>query len=1604
MKIPFFGALRRAAAGALCLSLLFTALAPAAPVWAAGDGTLAVSEAASAEDEAPESDTAPVQVIAPVDGEARGDAAASAKPAGESEGSASESGTTPGQPAAPADGEVSEDPTAPAQANNKAAEDSAAPVQPAAPANSGAADASAPEALAAGGELLLVASDSASSLEGTQLRDGETLEGAASALHLTLCRGDTNHPLLFDEAEFTLVKPGTDEPVPADAFYRYAGGDWGAYAQFFFSTTSTDAGYGPLQDYFAALAPDFGVDVLATVKATGETLRAHIAYSWTLSHDSYTSEFPAWIERTGEDTFTASVRVSLSDYANGLTARLDWLGENFRLEGGLAKLFTLDSVEKGVLNFSAKPGADPSQGEAVDGTLAFTRKTDGLEDSIPLRYTPAPFSRDLCWAVVENGKISDPEQLDLRVGQSGSVELRLYDTLNPTAADTPLAISEELFQSIQKNSTLSDGLKLEQGEDGASLRLVYDLTAADVKADPYRICVQLDGIWAYLGIKVDNSAWVLAQGSLLPWPSGSNLQQAGFTRTEFNPYQPLSLNSLLEQYAVVPLKDGKPAASRAELEAFGLTLEGAASDRIEAMAIPYREDAASSWQTVWAWVIRPMQQQSEERTLSLRAGGGALASIPVKISGFERLSFTPAGDGPTILGGQEVIQRTASDVAQRGAVYQVGNQSGPLVLTAAPQVSGPAAGNVSITWEAGLSAFRLDYTGRQVPGDATITVQTEKGSASMVIRFAAFGSSATYYSNGTDSMWRPYNETIGFTEDLAALSSSVSTSRTTADSFELYLFSSQYIGKENGMDTGLVRHSSFATELVKSVTFASSDEDILKIAGQIGSTTEKDPVMDGNGYTNPEGKCFGIRLVPGGKAGSCDVTATVELYIPSLNDPFGASTTYYNPETVTIGLTFEVSESGGFETVIASPDTLESVLDGLGLSPQPTVVLLAPGEYPMDLNIQGKNVILRSADANDPATFTGKPGAEGGYILTVSAASPEMALENITVDGGGKRGGIAPGEYTGGTSYPLNIRSCAVRNCTTGVAGGTVNGGAIIGCDVGAMGGPLRNVTLSGNKIAVIASPQWNNDFSLSIRFCSFIGNGLDVDIRTPVLGPASFTLDLPQNHWDGNSILKYAVHNSTGTAALDKPVTVYTSPYYVDAARTALSVDAATAQTTGGALLLPLEKSESGEGSLLVNAAGFAAIQAAGLAASFPIVDVEARPIATWEFARVTDPSIDTDLNVSDTLSDKAQQAVDALPESEQAKVVQEVNLSHNGALPGRATLSIKATELPAGGVDELYLYWVKPDGTIVPAEVVEVRYDAATGCYVITVDHCSEYIITSGTLTAVSVSPTPAPTAGPEASPAPTAAPTASPLPSAVPGANSAPAQSQLYSAQKVMDAFKAQPRDVTLDVTVRSDVSQTAFSLLLQRPGTSLRLQGDGYAWVFAADDLLFTELPGGVFDASVTLAVAYSQAARIEQTAAGQPWFGLDTGFSGQLPGPARLELKLSAAEFAGMTCGLYWLPEEDDAQRIATVDVASDGTVSLPLDHCSVYFLVAEEPAAASPAPAATPEPAPAPSETPAAAVSSGFFGAGPLLWCLAGAAVLAAAGVLLRSVFRRRGR
>ena len=123
-------------------------------------------------------------------------------------------------------------------------------------------------------------------------------------------------------------------------------------------------------------------------------------------------------------------------------------------------------------------------------------------------------------------------------------------------------------------------------------------------------------------------------------------------------------------------------------------------------------------------------------------------------------------------------------------------------------------------------------------------------------------------------MRRPYTETLNFTEELSNLAmgiaSNVATTRFVEDgSFDLYLYSTQYIPHKNlATVEEMGSRLSFGTELVKSVTYTSSDPDILKVAQEIRHTEEKDPVFDGNGYTNTDGNCDGIRRPPGSKTGS----------------------------------------------------------------------------------------------------------------------------------------------------------------------------------------------------------------------------------------------------------------------------------------------------------------------------------------------------------------------------------------------------------------------------------------------------------------------------------------------------------------------------------------------------------------------------------------------------------------------------------------------------------------------------------------------------------------------------------------------------------------
>lgn len=1454
------------------------------------------------------------------------------------------------------------------------------------------------ETAAPEGELLVQMYDSYGNPVGEPLKDGGTVPYIKQFGNLCplLCRGDAQSPVRWTDASVELISHATGEPIPSDVLTAqvWADGISQDYARYALVTPSSEAA----SNYFASVSPDFGIDMVFT--SGGDTLTLHILNEGVevqMSSDEIN------IDRVGFSEYRANLggMYVVSEALQYYAPTVDWVARDFYISGDLAQYFTVGLTSgSGVALFAGESLAQLENGTTLTGTLHWTGKLDGQPHSRPLRYFHIATLHGDWYEWYEPTKSwSICSDKALCAGDKGSFELRIFPGNAPTNGPS-LPLDETSL-----TADFPAGMRYTLQPDGCTVLVEYDLTSADVREQPYSLQVNIPGAQIFpLQIRVESAP--LYDFALFAWDSygWSDPNQA---------YAP-TLRTMMADAAIVPLIDGRPVSTLEELEQCALTVrdsEDPDSLRTFAKQTTYRDQNGETWET-WVLCLQPLRQTSHHSDpiaqtpaleMVVEHSGEVLGTIRYDVSGCDN----PDSDIP--LRSDYMTSFNVGEARDHDARFLMQDENGqPLLLTEAPIVTGSAAQNVSVAWAEGVSGVWVTFAKEQVPGQAVVELRSGDTVRKVVYTFRAFLSSFTYYSTGMDYLHRSYTESLAFTENLGSISifpGAVNTTRFVEDgSFELYLYSSQYIAGKNFATTDEINalsRLSFGTELVKSITYTSSDPDILRIESEITHTTEKDPVFNGNGYTNPEGRCHGIRLVPGGKTGSCDVYASIELNIPSKNDPFGCDTSK-TPSSVVLGLTFNVQSSETVQTVHAGPDDLLEVLEGVELSPAPVVVLLEGGEYPMDLNLAGKNVILRSEDPENPAVFTGAPGQEGGFIITVDAPSPDFALEDLVIDGGGVRGGILQKPYSGQQQNSFTVRRCLVRSCTTGVKTSSASNvflrqTTLRGCDIAVNGASLFSCTLDGNDVAMISG---------TARWSRFMNNQVDFRILSDLLGPAEYTLNLPQNYWNGASgPVAEVVDAETGKPLTGKTIHVYSSPYYTDPQLSMLSVDLSTTQIQDDTLLLPLQQSSEQAGSLLVSASAFAAIQQSDMSASFPISDENGAEVARWQFPSIQRTGIDTDLDVSDQLSDEAQQAVDKLPQADKDKILQEVNLSHNGELPGRATLYIKPSELPSGNLDDLRLYWVKPDGTIVPAEVVEVLFDEVTGCYVITVDHCSEYIITSGSLSIDedTAQPSPAPTAVPTAAPNPTDAPSVTPddpRPTAAPQKTPAPAssgQSQLYSAQQALDAFAAQQGDVALDVSAQTKVSQKVFELLASRPGAQLRLQGSAYAWVFAADTLLNSTLPDGVFDTGVSLAVSDTARTRIDAFAAGMPWEGFETAFSGTLPGPAHLELTFPS--LAGARCTLYLLPDEGDPVSVASLQVESDGKASIPLEHCSVYFLLAEEQPdpAASPAPTALPAETPAPSPAPAADSS-----AVPVLPIAAGAAAVLLAGIAVWAVRRKK--
>ena len=159
-----------------------------------------------------------------------------------------------------------------------------------------------------------------------------------------------------------------------------------------------------------------------------------------------------------------------------------------------------------------------------------------------------------------------------------------------------------------------------------------------------------------------------------------------------------------------------------------------------------------------------------------------------------------------------------------------------------------------------------------------------------------------------------------------------------------------------------------------------------------------------------------------------------------------------------------------------------------------------------------------------------------------------------------------------------------------------------------------------------------------------------------------------------------------------------------------------------------------------------------------------------------------------------------------------------------------------------------------------------------------------------------------------------------------------------EDVIQHAQSDENTLSFDMQERPTITAKVFGMLKTMKQQELKLQGESYEWTFKSEDIDETqELPAD-FDARVTMQVSDAVKSEIEQVAAAEEYVAFETAFSGKLPGKATLQIQVDK-KFANQTMELYYQPEGAKAEAITEVVVGEDGWVSIPLEHCSVYFLM-----------------------------------------------------------------
>lgn len=772
------------------------------------------------------------------------------------------------------------------------------------------------------------------------LEDGDTIPFLRQVFgEITLCRGDADHPVSQSETTVQLLLNGALVPPEAVQFVPLHE----SYAQYGVQLSFDDT----LSRLLGQASPNFGMELKLT--AGGESLTVSILNEGVqVSVPEYINSLT--IQSSGPDLYLADLSPSLTgDVLSGISPNMDWIAANMQLTGDIAAYFTDPRVADGRGGLTFTPTdklAELEAGRTLTGQLTWTGKLDQQSYSLDVSYTNSGWSARWYSCMSPGVEYWYPELVSgienqLMASQSGSFKLRLYpQNAKPNSGGEPLPLQEEFL-----TKDLPAGMTAILQPDGVTLLVEYTLTGQDMRDTPWTLTANLPGMSSpevlEIRVKPAPAYWL---GSFNMDPS---LPPYSY---RYNSSTSLQVDTLYEYNAVIPLVDGRPAATREELEQSGVTVADSADPEL-IQAVPRQlnfTDSIGKTSQVWGFCVSALAENAmnESRSLAISRGNAAIATLPYTLNGMDNSGRSTALQSDRL----ETLQ--VSDQARQGTIYGLRDDSGTaLPLTAAPTVTGTAAQNLTVVWKEGLSGFRVDLNADQVPGEATVEVRAGSTVRRIVYTFIRYPASATYYSSGLDGSYRNYTESLQFTGDLAGVSGKnpqpVQTVRFAEDgSFDIYLYSQQYIAAENKADpTRMDRYYSFAAELVDSIQFYTSDPEVLRIEGQITHSEETDGAFPGNGYANPEGNCFGVTLTPGGKSGSCEVYAVIRLKRPSANDPFGCDMSK-TPETVTIGHTFTVQTKQETATVTAGPDTLQQVLDSISMTSTPCWCCWRAGSIP----------------------------------------------------------------------------------------------------------------------------------------------------------------------------------------------------------------------------------------------------------------------------------------------------------------------------------------------------------------------------------------------------------------------------------------------------------------------------------------------------------------------------------------------------------------------------------------------------------------------------------------------------------------------------------